>query len=144
MAIYASKQDLIDRDEGMLWNFALDRETNTLNDIWINQALEQADDEINSFLGRRYILPLATVPGMLNKIAITIAFYWLADRDQQATNLLEERYKMQLDTLREIGNGKRDLGLPTLDAQEESSVGKVELVQDNERLFTRKSLGGIL
>jgi phage gp36-like protein len=144
MAIYASKQDLIDRDEGMLWNFALDRETDTLNDIWINQALEQADDEINSFLGRRYILPLATVPGMLNKIAITIAFYWLADRDQQATNLLEERYKMQLDTLREIGNGKRDLGLPTLDAQEESSVGKVELVQDNERLFTRKSLGGIL
>ncbi|MBY8210087.1 DUF1320 domain-containing protein [Vibrio fluvialis] len=144
MAIYASKQDLIDRDEGMLWNFALDRETNTLNDTWINQALEQADDGINSFLGRRYILPLATVPGMLNKIAITIAFYWLADRDQQATNLLEERYKMQLDTLREIGNGKRDLGLPTLDAQEESSVGKVELVQDNERLFTRKSLGGIL
>lgn len=144
MAIYASKQDLIDRDEGMLWNFALDRETDTLNDTWINQALEQADDEINSFLGRRYILPLATVPGMLNKIAITIAFYWLADRDQQATNLLEERYKMQLDTLREIGNGKRDLGLPTLDAQEESSVGKVELVQDNERLFTRKSLGGIL
>lgn len=140
MAIYASKQDLIDRDEGMLWNFALDRETNTLNDTWINQALEQADDEINSFLGRRYILPLATVPGMLNKIAITIAFYWLADRDQQATNLLEERYKMQLDTLREIGNGKRDFGLPTLDAQEESSVGKVELVQDNERLFTRKSL----
>lgn len=144
MAIYASKQDLMDRDEGMLWNFALDRETNTLNDTWINQALEQADDEINSFLGRRYILPLATVPGMLNKIAITIAFYWLADRDQQATNLLEDRYKMQLDTLREIGNGKRDLGLPTLDAQEESSVGKVELVQDNERLFTRKSLGGIL
>lgn len=144
MAIYASKQDLIDRDEGMLWNFALDRETNTLNDTWINQALEQADDEINSFLGRRYILPLATVPGMLNKIAITIAFYWLADRDQQATNLLEDRYKMQLDTLREIGSGKRDLGLPTLDAQEESSVGKVELVQDNERLFTRKSLGGIL
>lgn len=144
MATYASKQDLIDRDEGMLWNFALDRETNTLNDTWINQALEQADGEINSFLGRRYILPLATVPGMLNKIAITIAFYWLADRDQQATNLLEERYKMQLDTLREIGNGKRDLGLPTLDAQEESSVGKVELVQDNERLFTRKSLGGIL
>ncbi|ELE2164765.1 DUF1320 domain-containing protein [Vibrio fluvialis] len=144
MAIYASKQDLIDRDKGMLDNFAYDRETNMINDTWINQALGHADDEINSFLGRRYILPLATVPGMLNQIAITIAFYWLADRDQQATNLLEERYKMQLEKLREIGNGKRDLGLPTLDAQEESSVGKVELVQDNERLFTRKSLGGIL
>ncbi|WP_162812580.1 gp436 family protein, partial [Vibrio cholerae] len=89
MAIYATKQDLIDRDEQMLWNFAINRETGELNDTYINQALEQADDEINSFLGRRYQLPLPTVPGMLNKIAIIIAFYWLADRDQQATNLLE-------------------------------------------------------
>ncbi|MFW1174952.1 gp436 family protein, partial [Vibrio parahaemolyticus] len=132
------------RDSQMLWNFAVDRDTNTLNDTWINQALDQADEEIDSFLGRRYVLPLPTVPGILNKIAIIIAFYWLADRDQQATNLLEERYKMQLETLREISNGKRELGLPTIEAPQESSVGKVELVQDNERQFTRKSLKGVL
>ncbi|ANZ09334.1 DUF1320 domain-containing protein [Vibrio parahaemolyticus] len=144
MAIYATKQDLLDRDSQMLWNFAVDRDTNTLNDTWINQALDQADEEIDSFLGRRYMLPLPTVPGILNKIAIIIAFYWLADRDQQATNLLEERYKMQLETLREISNGKRELGLPTIEAPQESSVGKVELVQDNERQFTRKSLKGVL
>ncbi|EHA6962472.1 DUF1320 domain-containing protein [Vibrio parahaemolyticus] len=144
MAIYATKQDLLDRDSQMLWNFAVDRDTNTLNDTWINQALDQADEEIDSFLGRRYVLPLPTVPGILNKIAIIIAFYWLADRDQQATNLLEERYKMQLETLREISNGKRELGLPTIEAPQESSVGKVELVQDNERQFTRKSLKVVL
>ncbi|HCG7934328.1 TPA: DUF1320 domain-containing protein [Vibrio parahaemolyticus] len=144
MAIYATKQDLLDRDSQMLWNFSVDRDTNTLNDTWINQALDQADEEIDSFLGRRYVLPLPTVPGILNKIAIIIAFYWLADRDQQATNLLEERYKMQLETLREISNGKRELGLPTIEAPQESSVGKVELVQDNERQFTRKSLKGVL
>ncbi|AZQ10159.1 gp436 family protein [Shewanella khirikhana] len=144
MATYATKQDLIDRDESMLWNFAIDRTTGELNDTYIDQALAQADEEIDSFLGRRYQLPLPTVPGILNKIAITIAFYWLADRDNQATNLLEDRYKMQLDTLREIATGKRELGLPTLEAPAESSVGKVELVQDNERLFTRKSLGGVL
>ncbi|HGS4803930.1 TPA: gp436 family protein [Vibrio parahaemolyticus] len=144
MAIYATKQDLLDRDSQMLWNFAVDRDTNTLNDTWINQALDQADEKIDSFLGRRYVLPLPTVPGILNKIAIIIAFYWLADRDQQATNLLEERYKMQLETLREISNGKRELGLPTIEAPQESSVGKVELVQDNERQFTRKSLKGVL
>ncbi|MBV7315452.1 gp436 family protein [Shewanella sp. NIFS-20-20] len=143
MAVYATKQDLIDRDEAMLWNFAIDRTTGELNDTYIDQALEQADDEINSFL-TRYVLPLATVPGMLNKLAITIAFYWLADRDQQATNLLEERYKMALTTLREIGAGKRDLGLPTVDKPTETSIGKVELVQDNERLFTRNSLRGVL
>ncbi|BCV65113.1 hypothetical protein TUM17387_04720 [Shewanella carassii] len=144
MATYATKQDLIDRDESMLWNFAIDRDTGELNDTYINQALEQADEEIDSFLGRRYVLPLQAVPGILNKIAILIAFYWLADRDNQATNLLEDRYKMQLETLREIASGKRELGLPTIEAPAESSVGKVELVQDNERLFTRNNLRGVL
>ncbi|MEZ8102146.1 gp436 family protein [Vibrio bivalvicida] len=144
MATYATKQDLIDRDEQMLWNFALDRDTNELNDVWINQALDQADEEINSFIGRRYVLPVPTVPGMLNKVAMTIAFYWLADRDQQATELLEKRYQMALDTLREIANGKRELGLPTIDTPTETSVGKVELIQENERQFTRNTLKGVL
>ncbi len=90
MATYAVQQDLVDRDEQMLWNLAIDRTTDELNDTWIDQALEQADEEIDSFLGRRYVLPLPSVPGMLNKVAITIAFYWLADRDNQATDLIEK------------------------------------------------------
>lgn len=144
MATYATKQDLIDRDEQMLWNFAIDRNTDQLNDTWINQALDQADEEIDSFLGRRFVLPLETVPGILNKVAITIAFYWLGDRDNQVTDLLEKRYEKALTTLKEIASGKRELGLPTIEAPAESSVGKVELIQDNERLFTRNSLKSIL
>ena len=144
MPIYATKQDLIDRDNQMLWNVAIDRDTDQLNDTAIEQALEQADEEIDSFIGRRYVLPLPTVPGMLNKVAMTIAFYWLSDRDQQATDLVEKRYEMALTTLREIANGKRELGLLTVDTPEEGSVGKVELVQTNERLFTRDTLRGVL
>lgn len=144
MATYATKQDLIDRDEQMLWNFAIDRNTDELNDTWINQALDQADEEIDSFLGRRFVLPLETVPGILNKVAITIAFYWLGDRDNQVTDLLEKRYEKALTTLKEIASGKRELGLPTIEAPAESSVGKVELIQENERLFTRNSLRSVL
>jgi phage gp36-like protein len=80
----------------------------------------------------------------LRKQAVTIAFYWLADRDQQATNLMMERYEKALTSLKEIAKGSRELGLPTLSAPTEGAVGKVELVQDNERLFTRKGLGGVL
>lgn len=144
MAIYATQQNLKERDEQMLWNLAIDRNTGELNASWIEQALEQADEEINSFLGRRYLLPLPTVPGMLNKIAISIAFYWLADRDTQATELLQKRYDMALTSLREIANGKRELGQPTVEAPSESSVGKVELLQQSERMFTRDSLRGVL
>lgn len=144
MATYATKQDLLDRDESMVWNLAIDRNTEALNDTAINEALSQADDEINSYLARRYILPLPEVPSLLRKQAVIIAFYWLADRDQQTTNLMMERYEKALASLREIAKGSRELGLPTLSAPTEGAVGKVELVQDSERLFTRKGLGGIL
>lgn len=144
MTIYASKQDLLDRDEGFVWNTAIDRTTNTLNDTAIIQCLAQADEEIDSFLSRRFVLPLVTVPGLLNKLAIVITFYWLADRDNQVTELLDKRYRDALATLREIVDNKRDLGLPTLEAPAEGATGKVTLVQEGERLFTRKKLSGVL
>ncbi|MGL5186059.1 MAG: gp436 family protein [Plesiomonas shigelloides] len=144
MAIYATKQDLLDRDEGMLWNLAVDRSTNELNETWIDEALRTADDEINGRLGRRYVLPLPQVPDMLKRIAIVISLYWLADRDQQATNLMDERYKRAIEQLKDIASGKLELGLPTPEKPLEGPVGKAELVQQNERLFTRNSLRGVL
>lgn len=144
MAIYATKQDLEDRDGSMLYNFALDRSTDTLNDVWIDEALATADDEINGYLSRRFVLPLPTVPDLLKRNAIVIAFYWLADRDNMASDLLRERYDRAIAKIKEIAAGKIDLGLPTPDMPPEGSVGKVELVQENERLFTRNSLKGVL
>ncbi|MGE6160625.1 gp436 family protein [Aeromonas salmonicida] len=144
MAIYATKQDLEDRDGSMLYNFALDRSTDTLNDTWIDEALATADDEINGYLSRRYVLPLPTVPDLLKRQAIVIAFYWLGDRDNQVTDLLQKRYDSAIAKVKEIAAGKLDLGLPTPDQPPEGAVGKVELVQQNERLFTRDSLKGVL
>lgn len=144
MAIYATKQDLEDRDGSMLYNLALDRSTDTLNDTWIDEALATADDEINGYLSRRYVLPLPTVPDLLKRQAIVIAFYWLGDRDNQVTDLLQKRYDSAIAKVKEIAAGKLDLGLPTPDQPPEGAVGKVELVQQNERLFTRDSLKGVL
>ncbi|WP_429235816.1 gp436 family protein [Aeromonas salmonicida] len=144
MAIYATKQDLEDRDGSMLYNFALDRSTDTLNDVWIDEALATADDEINGYLSRRFVLPLPSVPDLLKRQAIVIGFYWLGDRDNQVTQLLQERYDRAIAKVKEIAAGKVDLGLPTPDMPPEGAVGKVELVQDNERLFTRNSLKGVL
>lgn len=144
MAIYATKQDLEDRDGSMLYNFALDRSTDTLNDVWIHEALATADDEINGYLSRRFVLPLPSVPDLLKRQAIVIGFYWLGDRDNQVTKLLQERYDRAIAKVKEIAAGKVDLGLPTPEMPPEGAVGKVELVQQNERLFTRDSLKGVL
>ncbi|EKB22697.1 gp436 family protein [Aeromonas veronii] len=144
MAIYATKQDLEDRDGSMLYNLALDRSTDTLNDVWIDEALATADDEINGYLSRRFVLPLPSVPDLLKRQAIVIGFYWLGDRDNQVTKLLQERYDRAIAKVKEIAAGKVDLGLPTPEMPPEGAVGKVELVQQNERQFTRNSLKGVL
>lgn len=142
--VYATKQDLLDRDKSMLYNLATDVDTNALDDVAIEQALEQADNEIDSLIARRFILPLLTIPGLLNKRAMTIAFYWLADSDNQATELLEKRYADAIKWLKSLAKGEIELGLPTPNKAEEGSVGKVELIQENARQMTRKSLGSVL
>ena len=142
---YATRQDLIDRDESMLWNLALNAETNALDETTIEQALQQASDEIVSLLARRFQLPLPTVPGVINKMAVQIAIYWLADNDNQVTDLIEKRYQQAIATIKEIVAGTRELGLPTATATPEAASGKVTLIQsESGRLMTREKLSGVL
>jgi phage gp36-like protein len=142
---YATRQDLLDADGSFVWNMAINRETNELDEVAIAQVLEDTDEEINSLLSRRFKLPLeTTVPRILTRVAISIAFYWLADRDSQATELVRKRYEDAIKTLKEIAGGQRDLGLPTLEQPTESDGGKVIMVGDNQRLFTRRNLKGVL
>ncbi|MBP1034356.1 DUF1320 domain-containing protein [Serratia fonticola] len=145
MMHYATRQDLLDADGSFVWNMAINRETNELDEVAIAQVLEDTDEEINSLLSRRFKLPLeTTVPRILTRVAISIAFYWLADRDSQATELVRKRYEDAIKTLKEIATGQRDLGLPTLEQPAESDGGKVIMVGDNQRLFTRRNLKGVL
>lgn len=81
---------------------------------------------------------------MLNRQAISIAFYWLADRDNQATELVRKRYEDAIKVIKEIANGTRDLGLPTLEQPTETTSGKVIMTGENPRIFTRNSLKGVL
>ncbi|RLM02423.1 hypothetical protein BIY27_25110 [Gibbsiella quercinecans] len=145
MMSYATRDDLLTADGSYLWNVAIDKNTNQLDEVAIAQALEDTDEEINSLLSRRFKLPLETaVPRILNRVAISIAFYWLADRDNQATELVTKRYEDAIKTLKEIASGQRNLGLATLEQPTEGTGGKLIMVNENTRLFTRKNMKGVL
>ncbi|MGQ5976714.1 gp436 family protein [Serratia sp. IR-2025] len=142
---YATREDLMVADGDYVWNNAIKKGTDQLDEAAIAQALEDTDEEINSLLSRRYKLPLETaVPRILIRVAVSIAFYWLADRDNQATELVRKRYEDAIKTLKEIASGQRDLGLPTLEQPTEGNSGKVIMTGENTRLFTRNSLKGVL
>lgn len=126
---YATKQDLLDRDASFVWTVATSSDDNEqLDDIAIEACLSDATDEINSFL-TRFQLPLATVPSIINRLCISMAFYWLADRDASVTDLVQKRYDDALQTLREIQAGKRNLGLPEADKPTETPMGKVDVIE---------------
>ena len=132
MGIYVTRDDLLAADGSLVWNMAIDKATDQLDETKIATAIEDADAEINSFLSKRYQLPLniTTVPRPLHRVAVSIAIYWLSERDNQITDL--------------IPNGTRDLGLPTDTPAPETDNGRMIVVSDNKRLFTRNNLKGVL
>lgn len=140
---YATKQDLLDRDASFLWTVATDaNDSNLLDDVAIDAALSDATEEINSFL-TRYKLPLTLVPSILNRCCVSMAFYWLGDRDSNVSELVQKRYDQALQTLREIQSGKRNLGLAEADKPDETTKGKAEVVS-GYRLSMRQDLGSVL
>jgi phage gp36-like protein len=72
------------------------------------RAIEDAEGEINSYLAKRYVLPLDPVPAQIRAITCDIARYRMdAANPRTAT---KERYEAALATLRDLSIGKATLG----------------------------------
>lgn len=146
MGIYVTRDDLLATDAERVWNMAINKDTQQLDEEKIQLAIDDADAEVNSFLAKRFKLPLnlPTLPSPLRRAAVSIAFYWLSERDNQITDEVQKRYDEALRTLREIANGTRDLGLSSDTPVEETNNGRLIIVSENQRLFTRNNLKGVL
>jgi len=77
----------------------------------INEALQDAAEEINGYIGGRYPLPLPNVPSNLNRMACDIAryrFYY-----QQPTEEVRNRYKDAIKFLERVQDEKAHLQIQT-------------------------------
>lgn len=73
----------------------------------INEALQDAAEEINGYIGGRYPLPLPNVPSNLNRMACDIARYRLYY--QQPTEEVRNRYKDAIKFLERVQDEKAHL-----------------------------------
>ncbi|MGY3571963.1 gp436 family protein [Vibrio paucivorans] len=142
-AAYATKEDLLRRDEAYLRTCAYSAMDDTWDDDGIDQALIDATDEINTYLSVRYTLPLESIPNILTSLTIPVTFYWLGDSNSQVTKLVEERYKNAIARLKDISSGKADLGLPEKEKPNENALGEVTWHSEKRKL-TRSKLGTCL
>ena len=126
---YASRPDLEDRygsDE-------LAQRESMLSPGGVNRALDDADEEINSYVSGRYAVPLSPVPGTIVRIACAIARYHLLG--DSATELARKAYEDARAFLRDVQSGRASLDGTTLVSGAAGSA--TVAVASDERLFSR-------
>ena len=115
--MYASRADLESRfGEAEIANLEVMQSTPNA----IDEALQDATEEIDSYVAVKYQLPLPSVPSTLKRVACNIARYRLYF--QQPTEEIENRYKAEIDYLKRVADGKAILNI--LDPQNQVSEEK--------------------
>lgn len=113
---YCTRQNLIDRfGEPELIQLTDRNGLGIIDDAVLDQAIADADAEIDGWIAGRYALPLATVPPALVRVACDITRYRLYD--QAVPDTIKMRYDDVVRFLTKLGEGKITLGLDNTQAE---------------------------
>lgn len=111
----------------------------------IEDAVLDADAEIDGYLNKRYSVPLKYVPKVISKFSKDIALYNLFSRQGIEEGTREEtyltRYNAAISFLNNVAKGVLDIET----GSEEAGTSAKTLdfrVQSNPRVFSRKSMRG--
>lgn len=136
---YVTKAQMIDRYGDVELAQLTDFESAaTIDDDILNGAIDDAADEIDSYIQVRYGLPLDVAPRVLIRINADIARYRLY-RDE-APDAVATRYQDAVRQLKDVAAGRADLGLDGDDEEVDAPAGAVHDAQT--RINGRDNLGG--
>jgi phage gp36-like protein len=108
----------------------------------ITEACEDASDEIDTYLGKRYVVPCVTVPNIIRRQCATIVGYLLFNRRLSAgqVNKFEDAYNNVVKWLNLVSIGKVVIdGLVKLQDNPQQTGG---VVTGTHRTFTPDSMKG--
>lgn len=135
---YATQTHLTDRYGADVLLELADRDgDNVVDTAIVDRALADADAVIDSYLARRYDLPLASTPAVLTTYAAQIAFYYL-QRDRP-TEEARADYKDALAWLGDVGAGRAELDIAG--SEPATSADGLE-TSGPDRIFSRTTMEG--
>lgn len=108
-------------------------------------AVEDAQAEIDGYLAKRYDVPFTKTPRVINKFAKDIALYNLISRkgvdesDREKTYLT--RYNAAVAFLTKVAEGKIDIGVEDIHATQSAAQNGFSMKSGN-RIFSRSSMKG--
>lgn len=110
--------------------------TGNVDDAVVNEALEDADGEINSYIAARVPTPVSPVPRMLKTVACAIARYRLSKNF--STERMRNDYQDAVSWLKSVANGTVSIGDST--APTEAPTGGTPQFAPACNKFTRDKL----
>ncbi|MCG9965209.1 gp436 family protein [Shewanella cutis] len=142
--MYATPDNMLSRFGEQDLTLLTEREDSVPGEInlaLLEQALRDASAEIDGYIAGRYVLPLTTVPAVLERNCCDIARYFLYG--DKAPEQVEKRYAAVVKFLTAVSKGDISLGLATTG----ETAGQSELVISIESagsVFGRKSAKGFI
>jgi len=127
---YAIKQDIIDR-----WPAA----PADPGDAALDTAIEDASALIDTYLAKRWDVPITAPPRSLVNLCVDLACYLLSRSDGQLSEDIRKRHEDALATLKDVAGGALDLpGLDSAPSGEGTIAGPGAVVMAGpERIFGR-------
>ncbi len=119
-----------------------DENLGVVNQGRVDEAIAQADAEINSYCASKYTVPFTTVPAIAKKISVDLAIYNLYSRKVDIIpETRAERYKNAIRQLEGISKGTISLGVDPAPAA--TTEGGAETnTTTSDRTFTKDSMEG--
>ncbi len=112
----------------------------------IDEAIADADGEIDGYLAKRYAVPLAPVPKVINKFSKDIAVYNLFSRigidEGTGEKTYLNRYNAAVKFLTLVAEGKVSIGAD-IDGDPASAAAAGFSIRSSPRLFNRDQMRGM-
>lgn len=116
-----------------------DEGTGQINEARLAEVCERAGREVDGYVTTRYNSPIDAPPQILRALALDVAIYHLHSRRLVAPEDVANRYREALRKLREISEGRIEIGL----AHRVSRSVRAGKVSGTERQFDPEDMGGL-
>ena len=109
----------------------------------VDEAIAQADADIDSYLSAKYTVPLSPASAVVKKLSVDIAVYNLYSRRlEKIPETRSERYKNAVRMLEGIAKGTIAIGAATAPTAAGDAGGPEATKPATDRIFTKTTLEG--
>lgn len=106
------------------------------------KAIEESSTLIDAYIGKRFRLPLPSIPRVLRMICVDLTIYNLYERltEMNVTEGMKLRYDNAIALLKRIAEGVVSIGLDEIGAVDESSFKVSSKLEGGPAIFSLSSM----